>query len=123
AESLGDALTAEGSVARLSAGELAAIDRAERDSARVVLRGGLAPGEEWTRMCVHETDLLVAVTTGEPDRAWLEQATALRGCGLVVLGPAVSSEVISQLQPREVQVIADSRRQRAALEATARRLA
>jgi NTE family protein len=123
AEGLGDALTHYGSVARLSTGELAAIDQAERDADRVVLRGGLAPGEEWTRICVHETDLVVAVTAGEPDRAWLEQATALRGCELVVLGPAVSSKVVHQLQPREVQVVADTMRQRAALEATARRLA
>ena len=123
AESLGDALTAYGSVARLSTGELAAIDQAERDADRVVLRGGLTPAEEWTRMCVHETDLVVAVTTGEPDGTWLEQARALRGCELVVLGPTVSSGVISQLKPREVQVIVDATRQGAALEATARRLA
>jgi NTE family protein len=123
AEGLADALARYGSVARLSTGELAAIDQAERDADRVVLRGGLAPGEEWTGMCVHETDLVVAVSTGEPDRTWLEQATALRGCELVVLGPSVNSEVISQLQPREVQVIAEGTRQRAALEATARRLA
>src|SRR5437667_44229 len=43
AESLGDALTADGSIARLSTGELAAIDQAEREADRVVLRGGMAP--------------------------------------------------------------------------------
>jgi NTE family protein len=123
AEDLADALTVHGSVARLSMGELAAIDQAERDADRVILRGGMAPDDEWTRMCVHETDLVVAVTTGEPDGAWLEQARALRGCELVVLGPSVASEVISRLQPREAQVIVDATRQRAAIEATARRLA
>ncbi len=123
AEGLADALTVHGSVARLSTGELAAIDQAESDADRVVLRGGMAPDDEWTRLCVHETDLVVAVTTGEPDGTWLEQATALRGCELVVLGPSVASGVISQLQPREVQVIVDAGRRRAALEATARRLA
>ena len=39
AEGLAGALAGYGSVARLSSGELAAIDRAERDSDRVVLRG------------------------------------------------------------------------------------
>jgi predicted acylesterase/phospholipase RssA/CRP-like cAMP-binding protein len=123
ADGLADALGVYGSVARLSAGELAAIDRAERDCDRVVLTGGVAPQDEWTRTCVHETDLVVAVTAGEPDQAWLAQPAALRGCELVVLGSAVSSEVIFRLQPREVQVIGERARRRAALEATARRLA
>jgi NTE family protein len=123
AERLGDALAAHGSVARLSTGELATIDQAERDADRVVLRGGMAPDDDWTRMCVHETDLVVAVTTGKSDPTWLQGARALRGCELIVLGPAWASEMISQLEPREVQVIADVARQGAALEATARRLA
>jgi NTE family protein len=123
AEGLANALARYGSVARLSGGELAAIDRAERASERTVLRGGFAPGETWTHMCVHETDVVLAVSTGEPDRTWLQQATALRGCELIVLGPSVNGDVISRLQPREVQVIPDSTRQRAALDATARRLA
>jgi NTE family protein len=123
AEGLADALASYGSVARLRSGELAAIDQAERDCDRVVLHGGSMPDEEWTRICVHETDLVVAVTSCAPERVWLEQAAALRGCELVVLGPSVSGEVIAQLQPREVQVVADVVRQRPALEATGRRLA
>jgi predicted acylesterase/phospholipase RssA len=123
AEGLADALSVHGTVARLSGGELATIDQAERDRDRVVLRGGGTPDEEWTRTCVHDTDLVVAVTTGEPDRAWIAQATALRGCELVVLGPAVSSDVISRLQPREVQVITDGSRLPAALKVTGRRIA
>jgi predicted acylesterase/phospholipase RssA/CRP-like cAMP-binding protein len=123
ADGLACALAAHGSVALLSSGELDAIDQAERDSDRVVLRGGTAPEEVWTHSCVHETDLVVAVTTGEPERAWLDHATALRGCELVVLAPAVSGEVISQLQPREVQVVSEAARRRPALESTARRLA
>lgn len=121
-EELADALCAHGSVARLSSGDLATIDQAERDCDRVVLCGGSEPEEEWTRICVHETDLVLAVTRVEPERAWLEQAPALRGCELVVLGAAVSGEVLARLQPREVQVVADVAR-RPALEATARRLA
>jgi NTE family protein len=123
AERLANALSRYGSVARLSSGDLPGIDQAERDSDRVVLRGGRLPEEEWTRICVHETDLVVAVTSGEPERVWLDQAPALRGCELVVLGSAANGEVISQLQPREVQLVADVARRRPALEATARRLA
>jgi predicted acylesterase/phospholipase RssA/CRP-like cAMP-binding protein len=123
AEALADALFGYGSVARLSSGELAAIDQAEHDADRVVLSGGSVPNEDWTRFCMHETDLVVAVTSGEPERAWLDQAAALRGSELIVLGPAVSDEVIARLQPREVQVVADVAARRPALERTARRLA
>jgi predicted acylesterase/phospholipase RssA len=47
----------------------------------------------------------------------------MQGCELLVLGPGVSAAVIAELQPREVQVVADAALRRAALEATARRLA
>lgn len=124
AEGLADALKVHGSVARLREGELATIDQAERDADRVVLRGGTACHDEWTQLCVREADLVVAVTTGTPDVTWLGgRATALHGCELLVLGPAVAAGVLDALQPREVQVVAESSRRRATLEATARRLA
>jgi NTE family protein len=123
AEGLADALAAQGSVARLSAGELSTIDQAERDAERVVLRGGSDPDEEWTSVCVREAHLVVAVTSGTPDSTWLRHATALQGCELLVVGPGVSAAVIAQLQPREVQVVGEAARRRSALEATARRLA
>ncbi len=123
AEGLADALEAHGSVARLSGGELQAIDQAERDAERVVLCGGVTPELDWTRICVQETDLVVAVTTGRPDRAWQPQTPALRGCELLVIGPAVADGVIGALQPREAQVIAASAPRAPALEAMARRLA
>jgi NTE family protein len=123
AEGLASALANHGSVARLSGGELATIDQAERDTDRVVLHGGAAPGDEWTELCVREADLVVAVSAGAPDAAWRERAAALQGCELVVLGPAVTDGVIEAFGPREVQVIAEAARRRPALEATARRLA
>ncbi|HEY5051103.1 MAG TPA: cyclic nucleotide-binding domain-containing protein, partial [Acidothermaceae bacterium] len=58
AEGLASALANHGSVAKLSTGELATIDQAERDADRVLLRGGIAPGEEWTELCVREADLV-----------------------------------------------------------------
>ena len=74
-------------------------------------------------MCVREAHLVVAVTSGTPDAAWLRQVSALQGCELLVLGPGVSAAVIAQLQPREVQVVGEDPRRRLALDATARRLA
>ena len=123
AEELATALSTHGSVARLSSGELATIDQAERDADRVVLCGGTAPEEQWTDLCVREADLAVAVSTGSPNRAWRDHSTALRGCELFVLAPAVSAGLIEELQPRETQVVAEAARRRPALEATARRLA
>lgn len=60
AEGLGDSLAVHGSVARISTGELGTIDQAERDADRVLLRGGMTPEDQWTRICVHETDLVIA---------------------------------------------------------------
>jgi predicted acylesterase/phospholipase RssA len=110
-------------VARLREGELSAIDQAERDAQRVVLQGGTVPGEQWTELCVREADLVVAVSTGSPARGWLQRVAALRGCELLVFGPAVATGVLEAVQPREVQVIGEQARRRPALEATARRLA
>ena len=123
AESLADALALYGSVVRLSAGEIQAIDQAERDADRVVMRGGSDPDQEWTGLCVREAHLVVAVTSGTPSPTWLRVAAALERCELIVFGPAVSPSVIAELQPREVQVITDAGRRPAALQATARRIA
>ncbi|MFZ0040517.1 MAG: patatin-like phospholipase family protein [Solirubrobacteraceae bacterium] len=120
-DSLADALAAHGPVARLREGELAAIDQAERDSNRVVL---IAAGstDAWTRLCVAECDVVVALTTGKPDPVWTAEMTGLRDCELLVLGSGVDAGTLATLQPREVQVVAPGARQ-AALELLARRLA
>lgn len=123
AEGLANALEAQGSVARLGGGDLATIDQAERDRDRVIMRTSGGPGDDWTDLCVKEADLVVAITTGSPDAAWRPQTTALQGCELFVFAPAVSETVLEQLQPREVQVVAQASRRAAAVEATARRLA
>jgi predicted acylesterase/phospholipase RssA/CRP-like cAMP-binding protein len=123
AEGLADALALHGSVARLSAGDLATIDRAEQDADRVVLRCEDDAGSEWTQLCIAEAHLVVVASTGTPDPRWRELATALHGCELLVLGRAMADGVFNTLQPREVQVIAEPARQGAALEAMARRLA
>jgi NTE family protein len=122
AEWLADALAAHGSVARLSAGELASIDRAERDVDRVVLHCHDAPPVQWTELCVREADLVVAVSSGAPIEAWRQRATALRGCELLIIGAPVAGALVDSLQAREVQVVARRAEGRGAIEAMARRL-
>ena len=123
AETLADAASAYGSVARLAGGLLPTIDQAERDAERVVLHGGNDPADQWTELCVREADLVVAVTTGVPDTEWLRGATALQGCELLIFGPSVTEDTLGRLQPREAQVVAQPSRRRQALELTARRIA
>jgi predicted acylesterase/phospholipase RssA/CRP-like cAMP-binding protein len=123
ADGLAGALALHGSVAQLDAGGLGTVDQAERDADRVLLRGASSPGDEWTDLCVREADLVVAVTSGRPDPAWLAHATSLRGCELLVLGPGISGDALAALAPREVQVVAEAARRDAMLAATARRLA
>jgi predicted acylesterase/phospholipase RssA/CRP-like cAMP-binding protein len=123
AETLADAASAYGSVARLAGGLLPTIDQAERDAERVVLHGGNDPADQWAELCVREADLVVAVTTGVPDTEWLRRATALQGCELLILGPSVTEDTLGRLQPREAQVVAQPGRRRQALELTARRIA
>jgi predicted acylesterase/phospholipase RssA len=123
AERLRAELAVHGSVAGLHTGELATLDHAERDRDRVVLCGGSAPAEAWTELCVREADVVVAVTTGNPDPVWLQRADALRGCELLAVGPALPRSVIDRLRPRQVQLVGDAGRLGPTIEATARRLA
>lgn len=123
AAGLAGALAAYGSTAELATGGFEAIAQADQDVDRVILRAGGSPDDEWTALCVREAEVIVAVTTGTPATAWLEEATSLHGCELLVLGPAVADASIARLAPREVQVVADPGRRPAAIAATARRIA
>jgi NTE family protein len=123
ARGLADALGTHGSVATLAGGDLSAIDQAERDVERVVLQCGSDPAADWTALGVREAHLVLAVTSGTPDQEWLRQATALQGCELLVLGSGLSTGTLTELQPREVQVVVEAERRGAALEATGRRMA
>lgn len=126
-----DHLAKYGSVAQLdkrppgSEGELlAALERAEQDSDRVVLVGdATAPGDEWTDFCLREADTIFALTRGQPNRPWIEHPEALLGCELVVLGPSAPPQLLAGLRPQEVQVIPDGSNLEPHLEVTARRLA
>ncbi len=103
---------------------LAALERAERESDRVLLLAdATAPGEEWTDFCLREADTIFALTQGKPNRPWIEHPEALLGCELVVLGPSAPPEVLAALGPGEVQVIPEGSDLEPHLEVTARRLA
>jgi NTE family protein len=117
------ALAGHGETVELREGGLAAIDQAERQAEKVVLRGGTDPSSEWTALCLREAELVLAVTTEMPVPAWLERARALAGCELLVLGPPIDAGTVELLAPRGVQVIAQPDRRRGAIEALARRLA
>ncbi|HKA67792.1 MAG TPA: patatin-like phospholipase family protein [Actinomycetes bacterium] len=123
AKTLADEASTYGSAARLAAGDLATIDRAERDAERVVLHAGSDPADQWAELCLREADLVVAVTTGMPGAEWLRRQAALQGCELIILGSAVADETRSRLRPREVQLVAQPGRLRHILEQTARRIA
>ena len=123
AETFADALGAHGPTARLRAGDLSSIDQAERDQARVVLIAPGAPEDEWTKLCLSEADVVLAVTGGAPTQAWMANVKALRGCELLALGGSVPAATVGALQPAEVQVVAEPASRQAALESTARRVA
>jgi NTE family protein len=122
-ETLADALGAHGSTMRLLSGDVPSIARAERCSQRIVLVAPGHPREEWTKLCLSEADVVLAVSTGRPDPAWMMQVSALRGCELLAVGAAVDEETLQILRPREVQVVAGHLDRKVALDAMARRLA
>lgn len=123
AEALADALAGHESIARLRAGDLATIDRAERGFDRVLMCCSSVPHDEWTDLCVREAHLVLAVTSGAIGPAWAGRTHSLQGCELLVLGPAVSATTLQELQPRQVQVVSLRAQRKAAMEAMARRIA
>jgi predicted acylesterase/phospholipase RssA/CRP-like cAMP-binding protein len=101
---------------------LGAIERAEDEAERVLLVAGGA-AETWTELCLGEAEVVVAITSGQPDREWSWCASALQGCELLVTGGESASEsLLAALEPRELQVLSDPDRMGAALDSTARRL-
>ena len=121
-QSLADALGAHGSTMRLLSGDVPSIARAEQCAQRVVLVAPGHPRDEWTRLCLSEADVVLAVSTGRPDPEWM-QVSALRGCELLAIGAAADEETLQILRPREVQVVAEHLDRKGALDAMARRLA
>ena len=123
AAQLAAGLAEHGSVAELSGGNVEHVDRAGERADRVVLAGGHDPGDAWADVCMREADVIVAVTSGRPDPAWLNRAAALHGSELLVFGPRLIAGAQTALAPGQTQIVADPARQPDALRALTRRLA
>ena len=103
---------------------LGVLDRAEHAHERVLLVGGNRAGadETWTEFCLRESDLVLAVTEGAPDPAWLARHATLRGCELIVVGREIGDRVSQTLAPREMHLCYGRDALQRAVEMTARRL-
>lgn len=102
----------------------AELDQAEAREDRVVLVGtATAPGDRWTDFCLREADVVLALSTGAPGRAWLDRPDALKGCELVLVGAPARPDVIERLEPREVHALSGPGDIDRCLEVSARRLA
>jgi NTE family protein len=97
------------------------LKRTEARRQHVVLTAGCDSMDPWTRFCVREADVVVAVSTGSPNPDWLQNPKILEGCELIILDAPLSAELLA-VAPREVQVVRGETAMRAAICATARRL-
>jgi predicted acylesterase/phospholipase RssA len=126
---LAAALGRAGSVARLDpraqeseAEMLGAIEKGEHDADRALLVAA-GPGEPWTELCLREADVVLAFTSGQSHPGWSPHGPALKDCELLVVGGEPAPDGwLSELRPRELQIVADPDRLGATLDATARRL-
>lgn len=70
---------------------------------RVLLITSPFPDDPWTSFCLHEADVLVAITRGRPHPMWDRHIGSLRDCELVVLGAAASDALVERLRPSRVR--------------------
>jgi NTE family protein len=98
------------------------LKRAEAAHDNVVMTIGSDPEDPWTRFCLREADVVIAVTTGSATHAWLQRTTHLQDCELVVVDAPLSAELRAALAPREVQVVRGASALTASIARTARRL-
>ncbi len=98
------------------------LKRTEARRQHVVLTaGGDAVSDPWTKFCLREADVVIAVTTGSPNADWLQQRRILEGCELLVLDAPLAHALLA-IAPHEVQVVHGESALRDAIDATARRL-
>lgn len=102
---LADALKPFGRVARLDGGSLDTLEQAERDAERVVLQTGARTSDPWTTQCLSEADLILAISSAEPESDWRVQAEVFRGCELLLVGARDVPGLYERLEPREVYVL------------------
>jgi NTE family protein len=86
------------------------LDRAEAGHDLVLLVGGLALDEPWTRFCLQHADRILAVTGGGPVPPTLCSYPELRGCDLVAYGaaPGTLDGWAAMLDPAESHLIREA---------------
>lgn len=75
----------------------------EQQHDRVLLITSAFPDDPWTTFCIHEADVLVALTRGNPDPMWNKHFESLRDCELMVLGAAVPDDLVERIKPSRVR--------------------
>jgi predicted acylesterase/phospholipase RssA/CRP-like cAMP-binding protein len=78
-----------------------AVTEAQHD--RVLLITSAFPDDPWTTFCLHEADVLVALTRGQPHPMWDKHLESLRDCELVVLGGKADDTLVERLKPSRVR--------------------
>jgi len=83
------------------------LDRAEAAHDLVLLVGGLALDEPWTRFCLQQADRILALTAGGPVPQALSQYPELQACDLVAYdaGPGALAGWAAALDPAGTHVI------------------
>ncbi len=97
------------------------LKRTEASTQQVVLTAGCDSSDPWTRFCLREADVVIAVTTGSPSPDWLRNLKLIQGCELIVVDAPLSAKLLAAA-PREVQVVHGDTALRDAIGSTARRL-
>jgi NTE family protein len=105
-----------------NADHIGAIERAAAVSRWVLLSAGDRPRDVWTNTCLAEADRVIAVSRGRPTSDWIECASGLGGCELLVVGPSVDEALARIVEPRLVQTLGDESALRRCLALGARRL-
>ena len=98
------------------------LKRTEARMQQVVLTASCDAGDPWTRFCLREADVTIAVSTGAPATDWLSNPKNLQGCELIMIDAPLGAELLAT-SPREVQVVRGESALQAAIASTARRLA
>ncbi len=129
-EALREALERCAPIAQLTRSDDAAsygpmLDRAERDSERVLLPTGSAgDADEWTAFCLRQSDRMIVVAEESASRVHVPKA--LRGADLLLLAssnrPPEAGPLVVALSPRTIHVVRPGANYRRDVARTARRL-
>lgn len=105
---LGRALSAHVRTVVLDGGDLATVERAERQADCLLLHASWTADPAWASLCVAEADRVIAVATELP-REGAMRANVPAGCELLVLGDAAAAPAaMAAVRPGLTRVAADT---------------